>query len=88
MLSLPRSASELHPLHLTISSADSSCEPHEVLFKTSHQPPPTSPTPPFSSRLVTCSTCNNHIVLPRYCSRDQLVCKLRISVAEKTFGLA
>jgi len=41
-----------------------------------------------SSRLVTCSTCSNHMVLPPYSSREQLIAKLRMSVAEKTFGLA
>jgi hypothetical protein len=53
----------------------------------SPSPPPSPPLSVFS-RLVTCSTCSNHLVLPSYSSREQLIAKLRLSVAEKTFGLA
>jgi hypothetical protein len=100
MLSLPRASSGLHPLHLTVSTSDGSCEPLHfprlIVDLNLNSRPSSPPSPPpliplthfLRSRLVTCSTCSNHIVLPRYCSRQQLVSKLRMSVAERTFGVA
>ena len=103
MLSLPRSSCGLDSLHLTVSGSESYAPLPLLIQFTAFKklttvsidtPPPTPspplPSPPLSvfSRLGTCSTCSNHLVLPSYSSREQLIAKLRLSVAEKTFGLA
>ena len=84
MLSLPpRSVSGINDMHLSISGSDPSCvAPRPLLLLPPHPPPP------LTSRLVTCSTCSSNLVLPPYVSREQLIAKLRMSIAEKTFGLA